>query len=254
MDYVIADPVIAPFEHQPYFSEQIVQLPLTYMVNDSRLEIAQVQPTRRAAGLPDSGYVFCCFNTSYKITPDVFDVWMRLLKAVDGSVLWLRQFHDVAVANLQREAQARGVDPARLVFADRVEMPDHLARHRLADLFLDTLPFSGHSTACAALWAGVPVLTCLGETFAGRVGGGLLNAIGLPELVTTSLANYEAMALDLAREPGRLAALKQKLAANRLTTPLFDSARFTRDLEAAFTTMWTRHQSGEPPQGFKVAG
>jgi protein O-GlcNAc transferase len=252
IDYVIADPVIAPFDHQHTFTEQIVQLPHTYMVNDRHLAISETMPTRGAMGLPDTGFVFCCFNTSYKITPELFDVWMRLLKAVDGSVLWLRRFADATAANLQREATARGVDPQRLIFAKRADLPDHLARHRLADLFLDTLPFNGHSTACAALWAGLPVLTCLGETFAGRVGASLLAAIDLPELVATSPADYEAKALHLALQPAALADVQRKLEANRFTTPLFDTPGFVRALEAAVTQMVAIRQAGEPPRGFRV--
>jgi protein O-GlcNAc transferase len=252
IDYVIADPVIAPFAHQPHFSEQIVQLPHTYMVNDRQLKIADTVPTRADAGLPEHGFVFCCFNTSYKITADVFDVWMRLLKAVDGSVLWLRRFNDITVANLSREATARGVNPQRLIFAGRADMPDHLARHQLADLFLDTLPFNGHSTACAALWSGLPVLTCLGETFAGRVGASLLGAIELPELIASSLSDYETTALQLAQQPSAIQAIKQRLAGNQLTTPLFDTPRFTRGLEAAYLTMWEMHLAGRKPQSFAV--
>jgi protein O-GlcNAc transferase len=251
-DYVIADPVIAPFNQQPHFSEQIVQLPHTYMINDRQLEIAPATPTRGDLGLPEHGVVFCCFNTSYKITPAVFDVWMRLLTQVNGSVLWLRRFHDVTVANLRREASARGVQPERIVFADRAEMPEHLARHRMADLFLDTLPFNGHSTACAALWAGLPVLTCLGESFAGRVGASLLQAIGMPDLIAPTLADYEIKALQLARDPAAMAAVKQRLAGNRLTTPLFDTPRFVRDLERAYITMWDTYVAGAPPRSFAV--
>jgi predicted O-linked N-acetylglucosamine transferase (SPINDLY family) len=178
---------------------------------------------------------------------------MRLLQAVPGSVLWLKAPHNSAVGNLRREARARGISPDRIVFASRVPDPaDHLARLRLADLFLDTLPYNAHGTACDALWAGVPVLTCAGKTFAGRVAASLLYAAGLPELVTTSLPEYEQAALSLARDPARLSALKAKLIRNRDTAPLFDTARFTRDLEFAYTSMRERHERGLPPVGFSV--
>src|SRR5262249_23908036 len=185
-------------------------------------------------------------------TSELFDIWMRLLRAVDGSVLWLFRSNDLACANLRREAAARGVDPSRLVFAPLRDHPDHLARLTLADLFLDTLPYNAHTTASDALWAGLPVVTCLGETFAGRVAGSLLRAVGLAELITTSLGDYEALALKLARDPQQLASIKAKLARNRDTYPLFDTARFTRHIEAAYTTMWERHQMGELPESFTV--
>jgi predicted O-linked N-acetylglucosamine transferase (SPINDLY family) len=199
---------------------------------------------RAAAGLPESGFVFCCFNNNFKILPEVFDIWMRLLRAVDGSVLWLLEDNPAAARNLRREAEARGVSHQRLVFAPRVDLEVHLARHRLADLFLDTLPYTAHTTASDALWAGLPVLTRIGSTFAGRVAASLLLAIGLPELITESWDAYEALALKLARDPAALAAIKGKLAANRNTHPLFDTTGFTRALEAAYVTMHERQQKG----------
>jgi predicted O-linked N-acetylglucosamine transferase (SPINDLY family) len=203
--------------------------------------------------LPENGFVFCCFNQPYKIDPTLFAAWMRLLQAVDGSVLWLRDHNATATQNLRLEAARRGVAPDRLVFAASVPLDaDYLARQRQADLVLDTLNYNAHTTACEALWAGVPVLTCMGSTFAGRVAASLLRAIGLPELVTQSLADYEALALKLARDPSLLGALKAKLERNRDMGPLFDTARFTRNIEAAYTAMWTRNQRGEPPQSFAV--
>jgi predicted O-linked N-acetylglucosamine transferase (SPINDLY family) len=202
--------------------------------------------------LPERGFVFACFNNSYKITPEFFSVWMRLLAAVDDAVLWLLQDNATAEANLRAEAQRHGIDPARLVFADRRPIEEHLARHRVADLFLDTLPYNAHTTASDALWAGLPVLTCLGETFAGRVAASLLNAVGLPELITTNMADYEAMAQKIAREPERLAEIKAKLARNRDTCALFDTPRFARHIEAAYLQMWEIFQRGEPPRSFSV--
>ena len=201
IDYIIADKTVAPFEHQPFYTEKIVHLPDCYQVNDSKRKIAERTPTRQEAGLPEQGFVFCCFNNNWKITPDVFGVWMRLLHAVEGSVLWLFGDNESAERNLRVEAQARGIDPSRLVFAGRLPLEEHLARHRLADLFLDTLPCNAHTTASDALWAGLPVLTREGTAFAGRVAASLLYAVGLPELVTHSIEDYEALALRLARDP-----------------------------------------------------
>jgi predicted O-linked N-acetylglucosamine transferase (SPINDLY family) len=185
----------------------------------------------------------------------MFDIWMRLLRSVEGSVLWLKSVNASAMGNLWREAKERGVAPERIVFAPRApQTEDHLARLRLADLFLDTLPYNAHATACDALWVGLPVLTCRGKSFAGLVGASVLQAIGLPELVTSSMAEYEALALSLAREPERLATIKAKLMRNRHTEPLFDTARFTHDLEAAYITMWERQQARLPPASFAVAG
>lgn len=252
MDYIIGDAEVIPEEHEAYFSEQVVRLPDSYQVNDTKRVIAEHVPSRAAAGLPESGFVFCCFNNSYKITPEVFDVWMRLLQQVEGSVLWLLQDNTVASRNLKLEASARGVDPKRLVFAPRRPPPDHLARHRLADLFLDTLPCNAHTTASDALWAGLPVLTCRGHFFVGRVAASLMRAIGLPELIVDDLAGYEAVALRLAQRPGELAALKSRLAKNRMTHPLFDIDRYRLHLESAYATMMEHHRQGMPRQGFLV--
>jgi predicted O-linked N-acetylglucosamine transferase (SPINDLY family) len=204
-------------------------------------------------GLPANGFVFSCFNASYKIAPPIFDIWMRLLKDVEGSVLWLGQANDSAMGNLRREAEARGIAGNRLVFAPYLpSAADHLARLKLADLFLDTLPYNAHATAADALWAGLPVLTCLGTRFAGRVGASLLHAVGLSELVTDSLGDYETKARELARDPAALDAIKSKLQRNHATHSLFDSARFTRDLEKAYLIMWERIQRGLTPQSFAV--
>jgi predicted O-linked N-acetylglucosamine transferase (SPINDLY family) len=252
IDYVIGDKVILPFDRQPFYGEKIVHLPGSYQVNDSQRVIAARRPTRAELGLPDDGFVFCCFNHSWKITPEMFDIWMRLLRAVDGSVLWLFQANDPACANLRREAQARGIDPARLIFAPFRGPAEHLARIACANLFLDTLPCNAHTTASDALWAGVPVLTCMGETFAGRVAASLLHAVGLPELMTDSLPAYEALARKLATDRALLPSLRRKLAGNRQGCALFDTARFTRHLESAYTTMWGIARRGEGPRSFTV--
>jgi protein O-GlcNAc transferase len=204
--------------------------------------------------LPESGFVFGTFNDLIKITPEMFSIWMRLLEQVAGSVLWQGRANPTAMRNLRREAEARGIAGERIVFAPHVSAPEeHLARLRLADLFLDTLPYNAHATACDALWVGVPMVTLMGRSFAGRVGASLLNAVGLPELIAHSPAEYEALALKLARDCAAHAAVKAKLAANRGTYPLFDTARFTRTLEAAYLAMWERHQRGEPPASFAVS-
>jgi protein O-GlcNAc transferase len=253
IDYVIADKIVLPFDEQQHYTEKIVHLPECYQVNDSQRRIDGRTPSRQELGLPENGFVFCCFNNNYKITTPFFDVWMRVLKAVDGSVLWLFRDNQSAERNLRREAAARGIDQGRLIFAGRLPLEQHLARHRAADLFLDTLPYGAHTTASDALWAGLPVLTCCGETFAGRVAASLLNAVGLTELVTHKLGDYEALTLRLAQDSSLLASLRTKLARNRETYPLFDSKRFTRHLEAAYATMWNIWQRGKKPQSFSVA-
>jgi len=252
IDYLIADATVIPPDEQRHYAEKIVYLPDTYQPNDTQRPIAEKPFTRAECNLPPTGFVFACFNNSYKILPEIFDIWMRLLENVEGSVLWLLEDNASAERNLQAEAQRRGIVPQRLVFAPRRELSEHLARHRLADLFLDTLPYNAHTTASDALWAGLPVLTCLGETFAGRVAGSLLKAMGLPELITTTLAEYEARARFLAGHPEELPRLRAKLAANRLTTPLFDTPRFTRHVESAYALMWQRHLQGLSPTSFSV--
>ena len=252
IDYLIADETIIPRAEQASYAEQVVYLPDSYMVNDSGRRIAERCPTRSDVGLPDRGFVFCSFNNHYKITPQLFDIWMSLLRQVDKSVLWLLDSTTTMRRNLWREAAARGIDPQRLVFAPRIAIEDHLARHRLADLFLDSLPCNAHTTASDALWTGLPVLTCLGTTFAGRVAASLLRAIGLPELVTSSLDEYQALALRLAKEPPAMEEIRQKLAHNRAVAPLFDTDRFRRYIERAYVEMWERNQRGERPASFEV--
>ena len=245
IDFLIGDRWVTPPEHDAFYTEQVVRLPDSYQVNDRHRVIADKVFTRAELGLPEKGFVFCCFNNNYKITPHIFDIWMRLLKKVPRSVLWLLESNGESAANLRREAKARGIAAKRLVFAPKLPLPEHLARHRCADLFLDTLPVNAHTTTSDALWAGLPVLTCLGQAFAGRVAASLLSAIELPELITTNLADYEAKALHLAHHPDELHALRAKLAAHRLTTPLFDTERFARNLEAAYQRMHA-HFPGQP--------
>jgi predicted O-linked N-acetylglucosamine transferase (SPINDLY family) len=252
IDYLIADAHVIPEAERACYAERIVYLPDAYQVNDSARLVAESTPQRAEVDLPQAGFVFCCFNNNYKISPAIFDLWMRLLQKVDGSVLWLVADNATALRNLRREAERRQVAPERLVFAERAKVDEYRARYRLADLFLDTLPYNAHTTASDALWVGLPVLTCTGHTFAGRVGGSLLAAAGLPELVTETLEEYEALALKLATTPAMLADLKARLMRNRDTCALFDTDRFRRHIESAYVTMWTRYQRGEPPQDFAV--
>ena len=253
IDYIMADATIIPADRQRFFTEKVVTLPDCYQPHDDERTVASRTPSRAELGLPPHGFVFCAFHNSWKITPPLFDVWMRLLRGVEGSVLWLSRYGSEVEANLRRAAAARGIDPARLVFAGRLpRMADHLARHRAADLFLDTLPYNAHATANDALWAGLPVLTCAGESFAGRVAASLLEACGLPELATHSLDEYETLALRLAREPSLLGDLRQRLEQNRSTCRLFDNDRLRQNIEKAYTTMWELWQRGEGPRSFSV--
>ena len=252
IDYIIVDQFLVPPDQQPFYTERLVYLPSCFQPSDSRRKVSESVPTRAECGLPEAGFVFCSFNNSYKITPTFFDIWMKLLRAVPGSVLWLAESNAWVAPNLRREAASRGVAAERLVFSPSAPLPDYLARLRRADLFLDTLPYNAGATANDALWVGLPVLTCAGETYAGRMAGSLLTAIGLPELITTSLGQYEALAVQLATEPERLVALRQKLARNRSTMPLFDIARFTLDLETAYARMWEIWGSGQQPAAFAV--
>ena len=252
IDYVIADRIVAPAADQAFFSEAIVHMPDCYQASDSQRTSAHPAPRRSDYGLPETAFVFCCFNSAYKISAEIFPVWMRILTATPGSVLWLVRGNDAMRENLERAAVAHGVDPGRLVFCEVMEADQHLARHALADLYLDTLPYNSHGTGSFALWGGVPVLTCLGPTFAGRVCASLLLAIGRPELVTSSLVEYEAVALQLAAEPVRLADLRRRLAINRRTAPLFDTDRMRRHIERAYQTMWDLALAGEAPRSFAV--
>jgi protein O-GlcNAc transferase len=253
IDYIVADPIVIPRDNFEFFQEKIVWLPGSFIPNDPDRDVAGGTSRRSDCGLPEQAFVFCCFNNSYKLNPEIFRCWMRLLKAAPASVLWLSRQGAIATANLRREAAANGVSPDRLVFTARVpSVTDHLARHRLADLFLDTLPYNAHSTANDALLAGLPVLTRTGQTFAGRVAASLLSAVGLPELIVDSEEAYENAALQLANDPAKSRKIRQKLEANRLTGTLFNTQLFTRRLEAAYTTMHERHRAHLPPDHFAV--
>jgi predicted O-linked N-acetylglucosamine transferase (SPINDLY family) len=255
MDYLIGDRTVIPDDQRHHYSEKIIALPHSYLPHDTTRVIADVSMTREQFGLPAQAFVFCCFNGLYKITPDVFDGWMRILTRVPAGVLWFSQSNASAAANLRREAAKRGVDPQRLIFAERVpSQAEHLARHALGDLFLDTLPYNAHSTAMDALWAGLPVLTRVGRAFPGRVAASLLKTIGLTELIAETAQQYEDLAVALAVEPTRLAALRRRLAENRLTTPLFDIRTFTRDLEGAYAAIHARYRAGLAPEHMICAG
>lgn len=254
VDYIIADATVIPPSDRVHYTEKVVYLPDSYQVNDAGRKISSRMLTRAAADLPRDGIVFCCFNNHYKIIPAVFDCWMRILTKVKGSVLWLLAGHEVAMCNLRLEAQRRGVAPERLVFAPRMKLEDHLARHRLADIFLDTLPYNAHTTASDALWAGLPVVTCGGTTFAGRVAASLLTAAQMPELITDTMEQYEALALQLATQSDTLAKIKAKLGSRFAVCPLFNTGKYCRHLETAYTMMHERYSNGAGPQAFTVTG
>lgn len=245
MDYIIADKTLIPDAERPFYSEKIIYMPDSYQANDRKRIISDKPFTRQELGLPDQAFVFCCFNNSYKILPATFDGWMRILKSVEGSVLWLFEDNALATENLKLEASIRGIDSGRLVFAKRAPLPDHLARHSQADIFLDTWPYNAHTTASDALWAGLPILTLIGRSFASRVAASLLNAVGLPELITTSQDQYEALAIELATNPDKLGSIRRKLAQNRLSSPLFDTPVFVKNLETAYVKVFEGAVRGE---------
>jgi predicted O-linked N-acetylglucosamine transferase (SPINDLY family) len=253
IDYIIADQFVIPESSRPHYAEQIAYLPECFQGNDDQREISLHTPSREEVGLPETGFVFCAFNNTYKLTPAFFDIWMRLLQNVPGSVLWFAADAADLQRNLRTEAAKRGVAPERLIFSPRIKYAEHLARLRLADLFLDTLPFNAGTTASDALWAGVPVLTCTGDAFASRMAGSLLHSVGLPELVTNNIEAYEAKAQHLATTPDALAEIRARLATQRIAAPLFNTGRFCRHLEAAYFQMMARHQRGEAPLTFKLA-
>ena len=253
-DYILTDRLVTPEDHVKYYSEHVVHLPHCYLLNDHKAEISDKPISRRDVGLPEDAFVFCSFSQTYKIEPVMWEVWMGILRSVPGSVLWLSRGNETAQRNLKRQAGARGVDPDRIVFAEVLpKKPQHLARLRLADLFLDTRIYNAHATASDVLWAELPMITLQGSHFASRVASSILTAIGLPELITHDLDEYEALALRLARNPGELAAVGKKLSRNRLAEPLFDTPRFARNLESAYRQMWALYQDGNEPRQIEVA-
>jgi len=252
-DYIVADSILIPSEAQDGMVEKIIYMPNSYQVNDRHRVISKYKKTRDDFCLPSEGFVFCCFNNNYKITPTVFDGWVRILNAVEGSVLWLFGDNPYAIENLKKEAQARGLDSARLVFSGRVDQADHLARYELADLFLDTSPCNAHTTASDALWAGLPVLTLIGRSFAARVAASLLNTVGLPDLITDTLEEYEQKAISLAKNRHELRAIKDRLIVNRLTTPLFDTPLFTKHIEQGYLMAYQRYQAGLLPDHLYIS-
>jgi predicted O-linked N-acetylglucosamine transferase (SPINDLY family) len=247
IDYLVGDRFVTPPEHAEGYSEKLVLMPGSYQVNDRKRAVTEA-PSRRELGLPEDAFVFCCFNQAYKILPEVFSIWTRLLQAMPGSVLWLLDWNTWATQNLRREALERGIDAGRLIFGPRLPLDAHLARLGAADLFLDTLPYNAHTMGSDALWVGVPIVTCAGGTFASRVAGSLLTAVGLPELIAGSLEEYEALALRLARSPGALSLLRDKLRRQRASAPLFDTPRFVRGLEEAYESMWLNYRRGDAPR------
>jgi predicted O-linked N-acetylglucosamine transferase (SPINDLY family) len=252
-DYIVADKTLIPESHQTFYSEKVAYLPYTYMVDDSKRVASSRVFTREECGLPENTFIFCCFNNSYKFNPQILDSWSRILKQVENSILWIPENSSIFKANIIIEFKNRGVDSRRVIFTQRLEsMADHLARFTLADLFLDTHPYNAHTTAVDSLKAGVPVLTLIGQSFASRVAASLLNAIGLPELIASTQEEYEALAIELALNSKKLADIKLKLAKNRLSTPLFNTPLFTKNLEAAYVRMYERYQNGLEPSHFSV--
>jgi predicted O-linked N-acetylglucosamine transferase (SPINDLY family) len=254
MDYIIADQVLIPAESRTNYSEKIVYLPQSYQANDSQRKISDRRFTKAELGIPEGSFVFCCFNNSFKIMPRMFDCWMRILQRVEGSILWLFKDNEIAATNLKREAEARGVYADRLIFAERMPLEEHLARHRSADLFLDTLPYNAHTTASDALWAGLPLITCMGESFAARVAASVLTTLNLPELIAEDLSAYEELAVALAKDPEKLLGIKQKLENERLSLPLFKGNIFSKKIEIAYKKMYKRYKQGLQPDHIVVQG
>jgi predicted O-linked N-acetylglucosamine transferase (SPINDLY family) len=250
-DYLLTDKTIIPEGSQEFYSEKIVYLP-SYQSNDRKRLISDRQFTRQELCLPEKGFIFCCFNNNYKILPDTFGSWIRILKAVEGSVLFLYAENKWAEDNLVKEADARGLDSSRLIFGRHLPNDEYLARYKVCGLFLDTFPYNAGTTASDALWAGLPVLTLTGRSFASRVAASLLNAIDLPELITNTQEEYEALAIELAMDSKKLADIKLKLAKNRLTAPLFDTPLFTKNLESAYIKMYERYQNDLGPDHISI--
>jgi len=252
MDYIIADPILIPDDKREHYSEKIAYLPNSYQVNVKERLISDKSLSRKEVGLPDNAFVFCSFNNNYKITPETFDRWMRILQLVEGSILWIFKSNETAVENLKKEAELRGIDSSRLVFASFLPVEEHLKRIQLADLFLDTLPCNAHTTASDALRVGLPVITLMGESFASRVAASLLNAVGLPELITTTPKGYESLAIELATKPKFLREIKDKLFTNLSTSPLYNTKLFTQDIETAYQEMYQFYQAELAPDHIYV--
>jgi predicted O-linked N-acetylglucosamine transferase (SPINDLY family) len=250
-DYLVADRTLIPEEKKHHYSEKIAYLP-SYQVNDSTLSLPETIFTRKDVGLPETGFVFCCFNNTFKITPTAFDSWGRILEKVEGSVLIIYADNESAKTNLTKEIVLRGIDPNRLIFGERLPKPEYLARYRVADLFLDTHPYNAGTTASDALRMGLPVLTCIGNSFASRMAASLLNAVNLPELIATTQEQYESLAIELATNPEKLKIIKDKLVDNLPTAPLYDTPLFTRHLESAYLSMYDRYQNGLDPDHIYV--
>jgi predicted O-linked N-acetylglucosamine transferase (SPINDLY family) len=252
MDYVIADKIVIPSECINYFSEKIVFLPNSYQANDRKRPISERQFSRKELGLPEKAFVFACFNSNYKILPNIFDIWMEILSSINASVLWLFHSNELAMQNLKKEAKNRGIEPDRIIFAERLSLADHLARHAQADLFLDTFPYGAHTTASDALWAGLPILTLEGQSFASRVAASLLISTGMSELITTTKEDYKNLAIELAKHPIKLSLIRKKLTDNRLRAPLFDAPLFTQHLESAYLQMFERYLTGIEPDNLWI--
>jgi predicted O-linked N-acetylglucosamine transferase (SPINDLY family) len=251
-DYIIADKTLIPESSRSKYTEKIIYMPNSYQVNDSKRKISLGKVSKLSEKIPENSFVFACFNNNYKITPEVFDSWMRIIKSIDGSVLWLLGDNENAITNLKNEAVARGVDANRLLFAKRIPIEDHLARHEFADLFLDTFPYNAHTTASDALWAGLPVITMMGESFASRVAASLLSALEMPELITNMRQDYESLAIELAANPNKLLAIRKKLEIKKKTSAVFDGAMFAKNLENAYEQIYSRYQSGLLPNHIEV--
>ena len=244
IDYILCDQTVVPPESKKFYNEKIIYLPDSYQANDTKRNISDKKFLREELSLPKESFVFCCFNNNYKITPNMFDVWARLLKKIDNSVLWLIDGNSEATENLKKEAKIRNIDVCRLIFAKRMKLEDHLARHKNADLFLDTLPYNAHTTASDSLWAGLPVLTCLGKAFPGRVAASLLRSLDLPELITYSENEYISKAEELALNPEKLTLIKNKLDTNKFSQPLFNTELFCRNLESVFKIIFEKYSLG----------
>ena len=252
IDYIIADKILIPKENQKFYSEKIIYLPNTYQVRDSTQKISNKIYNRKDFGLPEKNFVFCCFNQNYKITPNVYDIWMRLLKKIEGSVLWLIKSSDEGANNLKKEAHKRGVNSNRIIFAEKISQPDHLARHKLADLFIDTFPYTAHTTCSDSLWSGLPVVTRIGESFASRVGASVLNAIGLEELITKTEQEYENLTTQLATKPEFLKKIKKKLEKNKNKEPLFNTKLYTSHIEKAYIKIYNNYQSNLSVENIEI--